>query len=816
MVVLLLNRKRQGTTVNRRGLLTLPTVFPQRQLSNPVDPPASPPFAPTPDVDVVLPFVPLTSPPPAPPVRSLTGSPCENASTPLPAPSISAADTGSDDPGDAPSAPAFDNLIDFSIVSQDSSPDPDADVSVLDTALYSEFDDVNFPEGRPGPTASCTHTTSPQRVGPARRLAAVISRFVAGRRRQRALVSHPLYIKSDPELQRYFRRFLAAVTVASILRPDPPSAPPSPDFSAPSFADTLTQARTATDELTFGSAGFQLNFHIPSSIAAGFSIMAGAQSSLSWKKSLAPESPHRDKVLAALNTELTTLQDKALTRVHEDHPDYDLAVAQATPGRLLLNQKRCGKFKARGVVRGDLQDKEALDGADFSYFAAASSAQSLKALLFRGSRCADTVVGKVDIRGAFLQSQPFGDDVPPRFLYFVHPVTKARMYFKQRCVVYGEAAAPAVWQATLVSHLTALGFVRGKNDTTAWFNADSDVSLVVHTDDIIFSGKRAGVDRFLHELGQRLDLQDPEFVEPGGDPVDILGLLVAMDADRTIYVSMQGYIEKALEVLDFTDLTPVSTPFDTAIEGGEPLSKSQRRHFLAGVGALNWITGARPDVSFASSRISQHSTAPTTAALRALRRAFAYLKGTSDLALSQAWDVDPVWSFYTDSDYGSNGEDGNRLRPQLGVYASCGGTPVMYFSKVSKVAFATDQISGAHADCSVAASEVYALGNGTCDFLGLSYAVEELGLPPISRPFNVYVDNTTAEVFAKGTVRRSKLKHIDQRQFWVCQLRDDTVFRVCHVPTADNPADIFTKALTRVPFERHRDRMLVKPPFGVF
>ena len=47
--------------------------------------------------------------------------------------------------------------------------------------------------------------------------------------------------------------------------------------------------------------------------------------------------------------------------------------------------------------------------------------------------------------------------------------------------------------------------------------------------------------------------------------------------------------------------------------------------------------------------------------------------------------------------------------------------------------------------------------------MGLSYVVEELGLQPISRPMNIRVDNTTAEAFANGTSKRSKMTHIDQR-----------------------------------------------------
>jgi hypothetical protein len=152
------------------------------------------------------------------------------------------------------------------------------------------------------------------------------------------------------------------------------------------------------------------------------------------------------------------------------------------------------------------------------------------------------------------------------------------------------------------------------------------------------------------------------------------------------------------------------------------------------------------------------------------------------------------------------------MKPQLGVVATCGGAPIVYASKHSKVCFAHPRLTEAHADISVAGSEIYALGNGAADFLGLSYVVEELGLPPIPLPLPIQVDNTTAKAFANGTVKRSKIKHIDQRLMFVRALRDADVVDVRHVRTGDNLADFFTKALTPAPFTGLRARLMLAPP----
>ena len=79
---------------------------------------------------------------------------------------------------------------------------------------------------------------------------------------------------------------------------------------------------------------------------------------------------------------------------------------------------------------------------------------------------------------------------------------------------------------------------------------------------------------------------------------------------------------------------------------------------------------------------------------------------------------------------------------------------------------------------------------------------------PFPVPFMLRLDNAAAESFCKGTVKRSKLKHIDCRQEWVKTLRDKSVMRAVHVGTDDNLADLFTKILQPYKFMGLRDRMM--------
>jgi hypothetical protein len=582
-------------------------------------------------------------------------------------------------------------------------------------------------------------------------------------------------------------------------------------FEAPTYADVITRTRSASTIEAFGRSGLTINNYVPASLVAGEVMMCRAQTDLNWKKTLA--SSERGAAIEALEKEIAAVERNALTRLEPAHPEYARARAEATPGRVILSRKRGGQLKARAVARGDLQEKELLDGEGFRYFTAASQALALRSLLFRGRRAPDHVEGTIDVTAAFTQTHPFPPDAPPRYVYFTDPVTKTRLYFRQRTNIYGECSAPRRWADTLGDHLRSIGFTPGQNDSTVWHSSGINVSLIVHTDDIFFSGPRTGVDTFLSELKLRLEVKDPQFLTPR-TPIDFLGFWIAVDANN-VYISCESYVRQTLEVLedDFPDVYAYSTPFEGSIEGGAPLSSYQTRRYVMAVGALGWVCGARPDVCFAFSRLSQHLSAPTTAAWSALRRVVGYLKANPSLCIGQSLHIDnPGWEFFTDSDYGGNTEPQNKMKPQLGIVTTCGGAPIFYASKHSKVCFAHPRLTEAHADISVAGSEIYALGNGTADFLGLSYVVEELGLPSIPLPLPIQVDNTTAKAFANGTVKRSKIKHIDQRLMFVRALRDADVVDVRHVRTGDNLADFFTKALPPAPFAGLRARLMLAPP----
>ena len=61
---------------------------------------------------------------------------------------------------------------------------------------------------------------------------------------------------------------------------------------------------------------------------------------------------------------------------------------------------------------------------------------------------------------------------------------------------------------------------------------------------------------------------------------------------------------------------------------------------------------------------------------------------------------------------------------------------------------------------------------------------------------------------ARGFTSASNSRHVDRKLFKMRELRGAGRVNVRHIPGETNPADLFTKILTRQPFEKHRKTVL--------
>ena len=531
---------------------------------------------------------------------------------------------------------------------------------------------------------------------------------------------------------------------------------------------------------------------------AGHILAVEAKRDMNWKRALA--GPDRDKALNAKATELDMMYQTILVDLKPGHPEYKRALKEAINGRLLLDIKRNGRWKARLIKQGFREDKS-VDGPGFDYHANVASLTTVRAALF-SPNWKDQVFYVIDVTTAFLQSDPYPPEVV-KYLRYRDPDTTEVRYARLKGPIYGEASAPKRWEQTLAPWIISQGFVRGENEKCVYHHPDRNLLVITYVDDLAIKGRETDAQWFMNALKQRFKCKDAEKLT-ADSPLDYLGMVISIDTQRT-YLSMEKYIDGCLHSLGLEDCRTVTTPMTGSIDTtSPPLAEGSagRRAFMTMVGMLGWLANTgRPDVAYCHSRIAQHLASPTKAAYDAVIRVFQYLKGTKHHCLSAPLSntSTELWEFYSDSDFAGNDEPQNRRRSQNGYIAMYNGAPVMWTSKVSSVAFAHPLIGEAHADISSGAAETYCSANATMDLLHLSYVVDEMGLS-LPLPFKLQMDNTAAQAFAGSSVNRTKMKHIDCRQYWVRVLRDKGICLPVHVDTKDNLADLFTKPLDRATF----------------
>jgi hypothetical protein len=115
-----------------------------------------------------------------------------------------------------------------------------------------------------------------------------------------------------------------------------------------------------------------------------------------------------------------------------------------------------------------------------------------------------------------------------------------------------------------------------------------------------------------------------------------------------------------------------------------------------------------------------------------------------------------------------------------------------------------------------------ALSSTEAEYYAMAHAFKEalwirsfLGLLklPVPHPFPILSDNQATCSLSNSIAISARSKHIDIRHHFIRDLVNEGSFSTTWIPTADMPADVFTKALPFTSFSRHRDVLgLSEPP----
>jgi hypothetical protein len=274
------------------------------------------------------------------------------------------------------------------------------------------------------------------------------------------------------------------------------------------------------------------------------------------------------------------------------------------------------------------------------------------------------------------------------------------------------------------------------------------------------------------------------------------------------FISQSAYFKKVLKRFGFDKMKGISTPMESTFkvtidDAGEPLGADDKRRYMEIVGSL--IYGAvttRADISNAVAQLGRVMNKPTQNHLAAAKRVLRYIVGSLDRGLrfeNKPWTppgfdhVVPANKIiiYTDADWGG---DVDTRKSMDGYMTFAAGGLIGYRCALQK----SQSLSSAEA-------EYVGISNGAREAAYVSNVIREIGLDSQDGPIPMFTDSMAALGMTqyKGVTHRTK--HIALRYHFVKHLIDDKVVTINKVKTADNPADILTKATDAITFNRHAD-----------
>jgi histone deacetylase 1/2 len=209
---------------------------------------------------------------------------------------------------------------------------------------------------------------------------------------------------------------------------------------------------------------------------------------------------------------------------------------------------------------------------------------------------------QLDVQNAFLHGV-LEEEVymrqPPEYEDPEHPSYVCKL----DKALYGLKQAPRAWYARLCGKLVQLGFTPSRGDTSSLYYNKGLVTIfvLVYVNDIIVaSSSPSATKALLHDLEADFALKDL------GNLHYFLGIEVSR-RDDALVLSQQKYAADVLRRANMWLCNPVETPISTSerlsVTEGSVLGEEDSTNYRSVVGALQYLTLTRPDLSFAVNKV---------------------------------------------------------------------------------------------------------------------------------------------------------------------------------------------------------------------
>ncbi|CAM8932740.1 unnamed protein product [Rhodiola kirilowii] len=462
------------------------------------------------------------------------------------------------------------------------------------------------------------------------------------------------------------------------------------------------------------------------------------------------------------------------------------AITDLPPGKTIVDCKWIYKikfhadgiierYKARLVARGFTQ----IEGLDFQEtFAPVAKMTTVRCLLAVAS-ARSWPVYQLDVNNAFLHGD-LEEEVYMRLPTGFYQKEKSKgQVCKLLKSIYGLKQASRQWFAKFSEALLEFGFHKSMNDYSLFtlVRGTDFIILLVYVDDVILTGTSQSIideiKRYIHQKFQIKDLGALKY---------FLGLEVAR-SHTGIFLNQRKYVLELLEDNNLTECKPSRTPMDIK----HKLSLSQAPllddplQYRKMVGKLIYLTITRPDLSYSVHVLSQFMQKPTQDHLQAVQRVLRYLKGAPAQGLFFPANSDLSLKAFCDADWASCPLTRKSV---TGYCVTLGGCAVSWKTKKQPV------ISRSSAE-----SEYRSMAATCCELTWLVRLLADMRVPT-TYSIPLHCDNKAAIHIAHNPVFHERTKHVELDCHLVRSHVCSKFIKPMHLSTTEQPADIFTKALS--------------------
>lgn len=207
-------------------------------------------------------------------------------------------------------------------------------------------------------------------------------------------------------------------------------------------------------------------------------------------------------------------------------------------------------------------------------------------------------------------------------------------------------------------------------------------------------------------------------------------------------------------------------------------------------------TATRPDLASAVSILSKYMSKPSKEHWQGVKRILRYIKGTINYGLIfKAEDNKGILAGYSDADWA--GDIDTRRSTSWYVFQICGSTVSWCSKRQSSVSRSSTE------------AEYIALSMASQEAVWLSRLLKNVGVKQ-EEPILIYEDNQGAIELSRKPKFHNRTKHIDIAHHFIREKVNDKVIYVKYCETEQMLADIMTKPLSKVLFEKFKDKLGVK------